>query len=128
MRGFKAWAKPASRKESPMWRTTVLGGMGGGSGGAGAGADGDAVAGGVAAALSAGLAVAVPVELGGGGVGCSLCPTLEALLAVPALGRAGGGSLAVAGPHAGRARARVTAAAIEGRGRGSMGRRGRGAL
>jgi hypothetical protein len=53
MRGLKAWANPASRKESPMWRTTVLGGMGGGSAG-GADVVGEALGG--TAAVSAGVA------------------------------------------------------------------------
>jgi len=103
-----------------MWRTTVLGGMGGGSGGGSGGAD--AVAEEVGAGLvgSAVEAAGLVVGLAAGFEG-SPCPELGPPLAVPTLGPRGGGSFAVAGPHAGSARAKAPARAIEERARGTMG-------
>ena len=113
-----------------MWRMTVLGGMGGGSAGGG----GPEALGGTAA-VSAGLAAGFAVGLGAGGFWASVGPALGLLVGAPIL--EGGGSLAGAGPHAGRdarnaetARAKAPERPIEGLERGSMGSagRGRGAL
>jgi hypothetical protein len=59
--GFRACANPAWRKESPIWRTTVFGGIGGG---ALADAEADADAEGLAELEADGLGSALALEVG----------------------------------------------------------------